>query len=155
MPSHYFNLGSKKAGFRPVFSLPGHMTPVVKAGWSCPRAAQLVQHGAKRAESSETSQQCVNNTDRPHHCATLRQRCGKHSDRGSPLRRNVTAFCGMLCVSASFLGGQSEERCSLGLRCHTSRHSCTKMPLKMAFKDLAASKELSGDFFSPLFQKSL
>lgn len=88
-----------------VFSLPGHMTSAVKAGWSCPHAARLVQLGAKRAESSETSQQCVNNTDRPHHCVTLSQRCGKHSHPGTPLRRNATAFCGMLCVSASFFGG--------------------------------------------------
>lgn len=52
------------------------------------------------------------------------------------------------CVSQPLLffwAAEWSERCSLGLRCHTSRHSCTKMSLKMAFKDLAASKGSSGD----------
>lgn len=55
------------------------------------------------------------------------------------------------CVSQPlFLAAEWRERCSLGLRCYTSRHSFTKMPLKMAFKDLAASNGSSSDFFSPL-----
>lgn len=94
----------------------------------------------ERAENSETSQQCINNTG----FTTVWPSASAVANTLTSQTQSITEECDGFLWDVCF---RLFWRCSLSPRCHTNTDSCTKMSLKMGFKDLAASIGLLSDFF--------